>query len=119
MNPELEVRQKKLTRFLCKELLYEYANGGLSPQREDEVREYISGCRESKAEFEKLKRGHAYAMRANGVRMSPALKEALLIFEPQWQKTTSLLDLMVFATGMESASVYCSYFGPGVWTRGV
>lgn len=86
MNPEQEVRQKKLTRFLCQELLYEFANGGLAPQREKEMRDYIEGCRDSQREFERLKRGHAYAMRASGVRMSPALREALLNFEPQWQK---------------------------------
>jgi len=86
LNPEAEIRQKKLTRFLCQELLYEYANGGLSPKREQEMREYIAGCRDSQREFERLKRGHAYAMRASGVRMSPALREALLNFEPQWQK---------------------------------
>ncbi len=86
MNPEQEVRQKKLTKFLCQELLYEFANGGLNPQREKEMREYIAGCRDSQREFERLKRGHAFAMRASGVRMSRALNEALLNFEPQWQK---------------------------------
>lgn len=93
MNPELEVRQKRLTRFLCQELLYEFANGGLSPQREQEMRDYISTCRDSQREFEKLKRGHAYAMRASGVRMSPALKEALLNFEPHWQKKLRIWTL--------------------------
>lgn len=93
LNPETEIRRKKLTRFLCQELLYEYANGGLTATREKEMREYIAGCRDSQREFEKLKRGHAYSMRASGVRMSPAIREALLNFEPQWQKQLRIWTL--------------------------
>lgn len=93
MNPEQEVRQKKLTRFLCHELLYEYATGALSPQRDQEMREYISSCHESQRELEKLKRGHSFAQRASDTRVSPALKEALLSFEPYWQKRARNLTL--------------------------
>ena len=93
MNPETEIRRKKLTRFLCQELLYEFANGSLTATRENEMRDYIAGCRDSQREFEKLKRGHAYSMRASGVRMSPALREALLNFEPQWQKQLRIWTL--------------------------
>jgi hypothetical protein len=93
LNPEAEIRRKKLTRFLCQELLYEFANGGLTSTREKEMREYIEGCRDSQREFEKLKRGHDYSMRASGARMSPALGEALLNFEPQWQKQLRIWTL--------------------------
>jgi len=86
LNPELEVKQKKLTRFLCQELMYEYAQGRLSPQREKQMSDYIAGCRDSQRELERLKRGLAYAQKASGARVSPAMREALLSFEPQWQK---------------------------------
>lgn len=86
LNLDHEVKQKKLTRFLCQELLYEYAQGLLTPTREKEMAEYINGCRDSQREFERLKRGALYVQKASQSRVSPAMREALMNFEPQWRK---------------------------------
>lgn len=66
--------------------MYEYARGALDEQREREMEEYISGCRDSQRELERLKRGMAYTASASQTQVSPALREALLNFEPHWQK---------------------------------
>lgn len=86
MNLEHEVKQKKLTRFLCQELMYEYVRGALDEKRARQMDEYIAGCRDSQRELERLKRGLEYTARAAQTRVSPALREALLNFEPHWQK---------------------------------
>lgn len=75
-----------MTRFLCQELLYEYESGVLDSRREEDVREHLKDCKESQRELDKLKKGLAFAQKASHMEVSPKLHEALLNFEPHWQK---------------------------------
>ena len=82
-------------------MLYEFASGSLAPHRAKEMREYLEGCRESQREFEKLSRGNAFAKAAAGTRVSPALREALLNFEPPWQKQLRIWTLWSSTRGWQ------------------
>jgi hypothetical protein len=75
-----------MTRFLCQELLYEYVSGVLDARRQEDVREHLAECKESQRELEKLKKGLAFSQKASHLQVSPKLHQALLNFEPQWQK---------------------------------
>lgn len=86
MNPESEYNRKRLTKFLCQELLYEMVTHNLDGAREKEVTDYLETCRESQREFDNLNKGLRYTLTAAQVRISPALHHALENFEPQWQK---------------------------------
>lgn len=81
-----EFTRKKLTRFLCQELLYEYVSRRLDSHRHQEVEQFLSGCRESTRELENLNKGLRYTEIAAEVRLSPRMQEALANFEPQWKK---------------------------------
>ncbi len=76
----------KMTRFLCQELLYEFATGALDPKREQDVAAFLPTCRESQREFERLKRAVKYTERAAQASVGKPLYEALLNFEPAWKK---------------------------------
>lgn len=87
MNPEVEVKPTKMTRFLCQELLYEYVSGGLDMRRAADMEKFLPTCRDSQRELDHLMRGLAYLERASEAHVSVALHEALESFEPHWQKT--------------------------------
>lgn len=86
MSLDVEVKHKKMTRFLCQELLYEYVSGVLDARREQDVQEHLKDCKESQRELDKLKKGLAFASKASQMEVSPKLHQALLDFEPHWQK---------------------------------
>lgn len=81
-----EFTRKKLTRFLCQELLYEFVTHRLDSHREQEINEFLSLDRDSARELENLNKGLRYAQQASEVKISPRLREALLNFEPHWKK---------------------------------
>lgn len=79
-------KHKKLTKFLCQELLYEYVSGSLDRERERAVNEFTADCRETQHELEKLRFGLNYVQQAGSVQLAPELRDGLLNFEPQWKK---------------------------------
>jgi hypothetical protein len=76
-----------MTKFLCMELMYEYVSGTLDPAREKDIEAYLPTDREAQRELERVKRALAYTQKAASAHVTPALHEALLMFEPQWQKS--------------------------------
>lgn len=86
MNPEVELRRKKLTKFRAQELLYEFVTHHLDSAREKELTEYLETCRDSQREFDNLNKALRHTLTAAQVRVSPELHFALESFEPQWQK---------------------------------
>jgi hypothetical protein len=87
LNLERDLHKTKMTRFLCMELMYEYVSRTLDPAREKDVEAYLPKDREAQREFERLKRALAYTQRASQASVTETLHEALLSFEPQWQKS--------------------------------
>ncbi|NJL25207.1 MAG: hypothetical protein HC902_08530 [Calothrix sp. SM1_5_4] len=86
MNLNSGDKNKKLTRFLCQELLYEYISGTLESARAKDVEAYLADCWESQRELEKLTRGLDYAREVSAIQVSADLRQALLHFEPTWKK---------------------------------
>lgn len=91
LNPDTsqevsDFTRKKLTRFLCQELLYEFVTHRLDSRREQEINDFLPTCRETTRELDNLNKGLRYAQVAAQVKISPRLKEALENFEPHWKK---------------------------------
>jgi anti-sigma factor RsiW len=87
LDREVHRAHKKMTKFLCMELMYEYVSGTLDPRREQDIETYLPTDRECQRELERVKRAIAYTHKAAHASVTPALHEALLKFEPQWQKS--------------------------------
>ena len=75
-----------MTRFLTQELLFEYISGSLHPARHRLVDDFLAGDRESQRELLNLSKGLEYAHEISRMRVSDALRDALLNFEPAWKK---------------------------------
>jgi len=75
-----------MTKFICQELLYEFATGNLDLERQKALDIHLTGCRESQRELEKLKAGFQFTARLAKVEVSSNLKAALLGFEPSWKR---------------------------------
>lgn len=75
-----------MTRFICQELLYEFATGNLDLDRQKALDAHLTGCRESQRELEKLKAGFRFTASMAKVSVSEELCAALLSFEPMWKK---------------------------------
>ncbi|MBX3020342.1 MAG: hypothetical protein KF799_01590 [Bdellovibrionales bacterium] len=88
-----------MTRFLCQELLYEYASGTLDEHRRRDMEEYLSTCRDSQRELENLKKGLAYAQSVNSIHVTDSLLHGLEGFEPAWKKRLQSLTLWSFQRG--------------------
>lgn len=99
MNPETEFTRKKLSKFICQELLYEFVTHSLDSLREQEVTNYLATCRESQREFDNLNKGLRYTEKARAVAISPKLIEALENFEPHWKKRLRAWTLWSSARG--------------------
>jgi hypothetical protein len=87
LNLESDYTRKKLTKFLCQELLFEYVTHNLDQAREKEVTDYLATCRDSQRELDNLNKGLRFAQLGGKVTVSPALLHALENFEPRWQKS--------------------------------
>lgn len=87
MSPDVDHKNRKLTNFLCQELLYDYATDNLDPRRKEDVEEFLKSSRESQREYEMLKRGLKASQLVSRLQVSEDLREALLNFEPQWRKS--------------------------------
>lgn len=88
-----------MTRFLCQELLYEYATGQLDKNRTRDMEEFLPTCFESQRELENLKKGMAYAKAVNSIEVSPSLTAGLEGFEPAWKKRLQAWTLWSFQRG--------------------
>jgi hypothetical protein len=86
LNPEAENKNKRMTRFICFELMYEFVSGKLDSRRAQEMKDYIKEDREAQRELERLARAFDYCERSHDIRLGENLHEALLRFEPGWQK---------------------------------
>lgn len=75
-----------MSKFICQELLYEFATGNLDLERQKTLDAHLTGCRESQRELEKLKAGFHFTARLSKVSVSPDLRAALLGFEPAWKR---------------------------------
>lgn len=108
--------KRKLTPFLCQELLYEYAVGTLDPLRQADVDEYLPTDRASQDALGEIRRGLEYSDRLASTELSPELSAKLSQAEnfrtlarrsfewDQWPETlrwsVSALALSAFVAGV-------------------
>lgn len=86
LNPEVDKKNQNLTRFLCQELLYEFISGNLDLEKQRAMDNYLTGCRESQQELERLKKAIAFTAQVAEIPVSSELRRALLGFEPVWKR---------------------------------
>ncbi|MGZ3723426.1 MAG: anti-sigma factor family protein, partial [Bdellovibrionales bacterium] len=86
MNLEPHEKRKDLTRFICQELLYEFVLGKLDTERQKAMDEYLTTCRDSQHELERLRRGFVFSSQMAKTEVSPELHQALMGFEPVWMR---------------------------------
>lgn len=77
----LKHKKRKLTRFLCQELLLDYVLGNLDKQRRQAVDEFLPTCKDTQKEFEILKRGYDYAHSLHDLHIQKTLVEELFAIQ--------------------------------------
>ena len=85
MSLERLPRHRRLTRFLCQEMLYEFADDRLDERRRVDVETFLADDRDSQRELENLRKGLRYAASLSRLELTPGLSEALKAFEPRWK----------------------------------
>ena len=78
-------KSRKLTRFMCQELLYDYVNGSLDQGRREAVEQYIPTCKDTMRELERLRRGVDYSRALALIVIPPKIMGSLKTYEPHWQ----------------------------------
>lgn len=76
-------KQRQLTRFLCRELLYDYIEGLLDPERKKAVEEFLGQDQELTYELEAMKRARRYCDNLSSTRLSEERIEQLSLIKPK------------------------------------
>ncbi|MCB0349149.1 MAG: hypothetical protein KDD37_09945 [Bdellovibrionales bacterium] len=61
--------RKKISKFICKELLYDYLSGALDPQRKAKIEEYLKEDPEIKAELDSLETALKYTSQLKKIKL--------------------------------------------------
>lgn len=77
----LSKNRRKLSRFLCQEMLYDFISHRLDPDRTEAVREFIETDEQVREEFECVQQGIRYAEDLSRTPVTPALIERLKFSE--------------------------------------
>lgn len=77
----LKHKKRKLTRFLCQELLLDYILGNLDQGRKKAVEEFLPTCKDTQKEYEILKRGYDYAHNLHDLQIQKTLVEELFAIQ--------------------------------------
>lgn len=76
-EPRLQSRRRQLSRFMCEELLYEYLQHRLDPERERAVEQTLETHADLQRELDVIKRAEDYCGRLEKIRISTLQIEAL------------------------------------------
>ncbi len=77
----LKHKKRKLTRFLCQELLLDYILGNLDQGRKKAVEEFLPTCKDTQKEYEMLKRGYDYALSLHDLQIQKSLVDELFAIQ--------------------------------------
>jgi len=88
----LKHKKRKLTRFLCQELLLDYVLGNLDRQRRQAVEEFLPTCKDTQKEFETLKRGYDYAHSLHDLQIQKTLVEELFSIQSPFEQLQQKLS---------------------------
>jgi hypothetical protein len=84
--------RRKLSRFLCQEMLYDYVSDTLDPDRREAIREFLASDEQSREELECLREGLSYAEKLSHTNVSLPLLEKLKRSQSIPAKTLSRLS---------------------------
>ena len=85
------MRQRQLSEFLCREMLYDFAVGDLDATRTKAIEASIKEYPELETEFQSLKQGLSYSQTMSQVQVPPDLLETILSEKSLLEKTTYIL----------------------------
>ena len=85
MNPELPKKHRRLSRFLCGELLFEYGEGRLDASRRADVEAFLADDWNLQADLENLRKGARYAESLATLDLNEEFSRGLRNFEPRWR----------------------------------
>ena len=96
------MRQRQLSEFLCREMLYDFAVGDLDTTRTKAIEASIKEYPELETEFQSLKQGLSYSQTMSQVQVPTDLLETILSEKPILEKITDLLKTYKWATAIIS-----------------
>ena len=94
------MRQRQLSEFLCREMLYDFAVGDLDASRTKAVEASIKEYPELETEFQSLKQGLSYSQTMSQAQISPDFLEAILLEKSILEKMTDLLKTHKWKTAI-------------------
>ncbi len=83
---------RKLSRFLCQELLYDYETGQLDAERVEAVEAYLPTCKETQKELELLRAGLEFTASLSRSSVSVPMVEKLRNTKGWWNRTYQRLN---------------------------
>ena len=94
------MRQRQLSEFLCREMLYDFAVGDLDAARIKAIELSIKEYPELETEFQSLKQGLSYSQTMSQVQVPPDFLETVLLDKSILEKTTDLLKMHKWTTAI-------------------
>ena len=85
------MRQRQLSEFLCREMLYDFAVGDLDATRTKAIEASIKEYPELETEFQSLKQGLSYSQTMSQVQVPSNILDSILLEKSILEKTTKVL----------------------------
>ena len=85
------MRQRQLSEFLCREMLYDFAVGDLDPTRTKAIEASIKEYPELETEFQSLKQGLSYSHTMSQIQVPLDILDSILLKRSILEKTTYAL----------------------------
>lgn len=82
----LKNRRRQLSRFMARELLLDYAQGQLDPQRRAALEEYLPTCKDTQKELESLKAALAYTEQLGKIHVADTTVQQIETTKLGWAK---------------------------------
>lgn len=93
-------RQRQLSEFLCREMLYDFAVGDLDATRAKAIEVSIKEYPELETEFQSLKQGLSYSQTMSQAQVPSDFLETILLEKSILEKTTDLLKMHKWTTAI-------------------
>ncbi len=78
-------KPRKLSRFMCQELLFEFATNRLDKARADAVAEFLKTDKGLQLELESIKESIQYCQKLSHTQVSPEFLKSLVEAQPKWK----------------------------------
>ena len=103
------MRQRQLSEFLCREMLYDFAVGDLDASRTKAIEESIKEYPELETEFQSLKQGLNYSKTISQIRVPSDFLKTILLEKSILEKMTDLCKMYKWTTAIAGLAFYWSF----------